>query len=167
MEEYRNEIRDGNIDRVRQLLARKSDKLKDNFDCTPLHYAALFSQVDITKLLLEYGADVTAQDKAGMTAFHYAAGKGDDKIFSLLLQYYDGNVKDIVDNDGNTVLHSAICGVMEGTNCWRIIKKCILECEMDPYTTNNAGETPKDFYKSQDELGADFYDDIVQDCLSF
>lgn len=55
------------------------------FNITPLMYAGAFAALDSLKLLLELGADVTAEDSIGMTALTHAILGGSEKIALLLL----------------------------------------------------------------------------------
>ena len=41
-------------------------------DCTPLHYAAKLSKVELARLLLDHGADLGARDRHGWSVLHYA-----------------------------------------------------------------------------------------------
>ena len=41
-------------------------------ECTPLHYAAKSSNLEMVRLLLENGADLRAADRHGWSVLHYA-----------------------------------------------------------------------------------------------
>ena len=65
------------------------------------------SRVDITQMLLEYGADQSKQDDKGRLALHYACLFGYNDVVSLLLEDddVDLNRRDV---DGNTPLALAV-----------------------------------------------------------
>ena len=70
---------------------------KDNFGRSPLSYAAAATSpwsMKIAELLLDAGAKVDGEDKAGSTPLHRAAMKGDVAMGELLLERYaDVDVK--------------------------------------------------------------------------
>lgn len=47
--------------------------LRDDGQCTPLHFAADRGQLEVATLLIQRGAQVNAQDIDGQTPLHYAA----------------------------------------------------------------------------------------------
>ncbi len=49
-------IRAGDLDRLRQLSVHPVT-VKDRLDTTPLHYAALYGNLESVRILLEHGAD--------------------------------------------------------------------------------------------------------------
>ena len=71
-EDFFRVIRAGELDRLRQLSAHPVT-VKDRLDTTPLHYAALYGNVESVRILLEHGADVNARNKSEATALIYAA----------------------------------------------------------------------------------------------
>lgn len=76
-------------------------------DKTALHYAVEQDRVNIAKLLLDFGADINAQDTSGRNALFGAVGLPDTKAASLLLS--NGiDVESSIDEDDNSVLHSAV-----------------------------------------------------------
>ena len=60
----------------------------------------------VVKLLLEYGANVNAEDKDGKTVLHFVVQIGQDKVIQLLLE--SGANVNAEDNYGKTVLHFAV-----------------------------------------------------------
>ena len=59
----------------------------DSKNATPLHLAAEEGEFDAVQLLLQYSADVHAQDDEGQTPFMRATEKGYTKIMQLLLEH--------------------------------------------------------------------------------
>ncbi|RDD43956.1 Transient receptor potential cation channel subfamily A member 1 [Trichoplax sp. H2] len=53
---------------------------------TPLHFAVISNSVDVTAMLLKYGADVDKRDGSYMTPLEYAASKGFAQVGKLLLE---------------------------------------------------------------------------------
>lgn len=47
---------------------------------TPLHVAAVYGHNKITKLLLEYGANIRPRDEENGTPLHLAAGEGNLEV---------------------------------------------------------------------------------------
>jgi ankyrin repeat protein len=60
-------------------------EVRDDYDKTPLHYAAYLGHEAIVKLLLDRGADIEARDEDGQTPLHYAAHLSHEAIVKLLL----------------------------------------------------------------------------------
>ena len=81
----------------------------------PLHMAAQEGQVGVARLLLEHGAPAGATDRAGWSAFHYAANhrwatwrgdvSGQLEVLELLASH--GANVDAGDGEGYTCAHSA------------------------------------------------------------
>lgn len=77
-------------------------------DCdgnTPLHIAAIVSNLPAAKSLLAAGADVNARNQRGDSPLHLAVAKGDRAMVALLLAA--GAAVDVANQDGNTPLHVA------------------------------------------------------------
>ncbi|CAH0581126.1 unnamed protein product [Chrysodeixis includens] len=80
------------------------------YACTPagdtaLHLAARRRDVDMARILVDYGAAVDAVNGAGMTALHIAAAEGDEP----LVKYFYGVRANaaIADNEDRTPMHLA------------------------------------------------------------
>ena len=78
----------------------------------PIHAAAAAAQIDVTRSLIELGADVNARQQAGFTPLHEAAASGKLEFASLFLDHgADLNAKT---DDGKTALTLAIEARKEG-----------------------------------------------------
>ena len=59
---------------------------KDNYDWTPLSYAAANGHEAVVKLLLEKGAELETQNNDGWTPLSYAVSNGHEAVVKLLLE---------------------------------------------------------------------------------
>lgn len=71
---------------------------------TPLHLAALGGLFNISQILIEAGADVTARTNGEETALHIAVAMGRFQIAKLLLQNKNVDIN-AVDQEGSTAAH--------------------------------------------------------------
>jgi ankyrin repeat protein len=116
----------------------KHDKLEvrkaDGDGNTPLHIAAIVSNLPAAKSLLAAGADVNARNQRGDTPLHLAVAKGDRAMIALLIGA--GATLDVVDQDGNTPLHAAALG-----GDVAVVQQLLdAGCKVDP--RNKDGNTP-------------------------
>jgi len=87
----------GDLEKVKALLKSNPNLVfdKDNYDTTPLHWAAQQGHKDVAELLLASGAQVNARNKYGDTPLHFAATAGSKEVVELLLAHgADVNVVD-------------------------------------------------------------------------
>ncbi|EME32366.1 26S proteasome non-ATPase regulatory subunit 10 [Galdieria sulphuraria] len=77
----------------------------DDSQLTPLHCAASKNNLEICKLLIEYGALVNAVDVHGYTPLMRAAQKGNDECLAFLLSR--GAIVNVRNRQGDTALHLA------------------------------------------------------------
>ncbi|XP_013142883.1 PREDICTED: serine/threonine-protein phosphatase 6 regulatory ankyrin repeat subunit B isoform X2 [Papilio polytes] len=98
----------GNQSMVRELLsAQTAEQLKASTPAgdTALHLAARRRDVDMARILVDYGAAVDATNGAGQTALHIAAAEGDEP---LVKYFYGVRVNaSITDNEDRTPMHLA------------------------------------------------------------
>ncbi|KAF5306177.1 hypothetical protein FQR65_LT07453 [Abscondita terminalis] len=98
----------GNQSMCRELLsAQTADQLKSasaNGD-TALHLAARRRDIDMVRILVDYGTSVDLQNGEGQTALHIAAAEGDE----ILVKYFYGvrASASITDNQDRTPMHLA------------------------------------------------------------
>jgi len=71
-EELLKAAREGDVEKVKDLLARGADPNAIKLGTTPLHIAAGHGHFDIVKILVENGANVNAKDLMGFTPLHSA-----------------------------------------------------------------------------------------------
>jgi len=69
---------------------------------TPLHLASLNGDLDLARMLVERGADVSAQNKYGWTALHFASECGHVDLARMLVER--GADVSAQDEDGSTAL---------------------------------------------------------------
>ncbi|KAG7306284.1 hypothetical protein JYU34_008884 [Plutella xylostella] len=98
----------GNQSMVRELLsAQTAEQLKASTHSgdTALHLAARRRDVDMARILVDYGAAVDALNGAGQTPLHIAAAEGDEP----LVKYFYGVRANagIADNEDRTPMHLA------------------------------------------------------------
>ncbi len=74
--------------------------------CTPLHQAVHMADYEMTRLLLDHGADVGLGDADGCTALHIACRHRHNLLVELLLEHCPEAV-DLVDRTGATALYEA------------------------------------------------------------
>ena len=78
--------RDGNVERVKQLLNQGADISEpDNAGEPPLLIASLAGHADVVVLLLDRGSDIEIRNKGGLTALHAAAYGGHLEVVELLV----------------------------------------------------------------------------------
>jgi ankyrin repeat protein/L-ascorbate metabolism protein UlaG (beta-lactamase superfamily) len=133
--EIHEAVRGGNMQAVQRLVAADRSVLatKEADGSTPLHIAAQAGNLEMTKLLLDLGADVTIGDNENSNALHVAAIGANTAVIDLLLaKGMDVNSADM--NGMNAVLFAA------GRNKWDIVrylasKGAKLDCRTNGGTT--------------------------------
>ncbi len=100
-----NAARSGNLDALKQHLAKKADvNGSDERGITPLGWAVLAGQTRAAEFLIEQGAQVNATNREGNTPLHGAAFLGRIEIVALLIKH-KANVN-TKNDDGETPLES-------------------------------------------------------------
>ena len=102
---------------------------------TPLHLASYGGYIDVARMLIEYGADLTAKDKTGMTPLHLASYRGHVDVTRMLIEL--GVDLTAQNNEGETPLHLASQegGVVE-------VAHMLIERGADLTAQDSEGETP-------------------------
>jgi len=112
---------------------------------TLLHFAANFGDTNVTKLLLEEGANIDIKDQNKNTPLHLAASNGHTDIVKLLMEKEPD--LSVVNKEGNTSLHLA------ASNGHTDIVKLLVEKGSDLSAVNKDGGTPLQiaFYNNHTE----------------
>lgn len=111
---------------------------KDEMGSSPLHEAAYRGCADVTKFLIDKGAEVKVKNNAGLTPLHYAAMNyfsrhaNLDIAVMLIEKGADVNAKD---SSGNTPLHTP------ALNCNYEMVRLLIEKGADVNAKNDEGET--------------------------
>jgi ankyrin repeat protein len=125
-----------NIEMVKFLLPLTNVNFQDPNKKTAIMFATYEDNVDITKLLIENGADVNMKDKLDWSAVHFAARNNSFRALSLMIEAgADINVKN---TSGNTPLsiatrfyhHESVNLLLKCNNPKNsmLIKTCIVCC---------------------------------------
>jgi hypothetical protein len=124
---------------VKRLLSIRNINVnvKDVSGATPLHEAARNGHIEISRLLLQNGAEVNVKSNdgnGGQTPLHYAASQGHVDILHLLVE--NGADLEAQDNNGWRALHcAAIRGYLP------IIQELISRYHVDINARDNDGTT--------------------------
>lgn len=99
------------VEATRDILSRNLDSLNsmDDRHWTPLIVAAFRGHDQVARLLMEHGADMSAQDKSGYTALHWAAYNGQSRTARLLLQEH-ANINARSHSGWTPLMHAAASG---------------------------------------------------------
>lgn len=142
MGELMKAVKGNDVAKIKSLIAQGVDvNERDASQDVPLIMAAYLGHSEITALLLEAGADVSAVDP-GMkaTALHAAAYAGRAEAAALLIEH-GIDIDAQGPYNGYTALHDAIWQNNVDT------ARVIIEAGADLRLTSNAGETPLEFAK--------------------
>lgn len=134
---------EGKCDLVESILMRDITT-KDSVDedgYTPLHRAAYSNNVDIAKILIQYGANVNAKTEFEWTPLHSAVKWSNAECAALLLQH--GADVNAISQGQQTPLHVAATV----SNCRETAMTLMLEPNCDAAALNNSHETAADIAK--------------------
>ena len=103
-------------------------------DLTPLHVASSYGYIEVVRILVEQGADMTAQDNHQRTPLHAASGEGRVDVARFLVEH--GADATALDMQGWIPLHwASLCGHVE-------VARFFIEHGVDPTTRGYDGRTP-------------------------
>jgi ankyrin repeat protein len=100
---------------------------------TPLHWAALLANLEITTMLIKAGADMQRRCNLGRTPLHWAAIRGHHELVQNFIQA--GADINVMCRDGNTPLMLAQAGRHMA------IVGSLLNAKANIHIKNNAGES--------------------------
>jgi ankyrin repeat protein len=83
--ELHDAAKEGDLERVNQLVAAGADLADQDVFGTPLHHAAARGHAEVVRFLLAEGADVNAVARDGAVPLHWAAYNGRMSVVALLL----------------------------------------------------------------------------------
>ena len=97
-----------NTDEVRSLISSGMVNINcmDQYQCTPLHEAAISGKANVAKLLLDIGAEPNATDQFERTPLLDAATAGHQEVAQILIE--SGAELNVANKRGFTPLHGAI-----------------------------------------------------------
>jgi|GEM_PF-5323299 len=159
LEEYENELKKLEQERysIKHVMHEYDQWKKCGFDVnyvfkdsskefTLLHFAANFGDTNVTKLLLEEGANIDIKDQNKNTPLHLAASNGHTDIVKLLMEKEPD--LSVVNKEGNTSLHLA------ASNGHTDIVKLLVGKGSDLSAVNKDGGTPLQiaFYNNHTEI---------------
>jgi ankyrin repeat protein len=138
-----NLIKNNKYDEIKIILNKNKDidiNLQDEYKNTLIHYAIIYNQEEIIKLLLSYNCTIDYIDIDGFTILYYPIKYGYNNILKIILE----NSKNIIgfpiynikDNNNNTPLHYSILYNNS------ITLNILLEFDLNINTVNNEGNTP-------------------------
>jgi serine/threonine-protein phosphatase 6 regulatory ankyrin repeat subunit B len=109
---------------------------------TPLHLASKHGKVKAARMLIEYGADVAAQDKDGFTPLHLVSQA---EVASMLIEH--GADVAAQDKDGETPLHLASRAIDVG------VVRMLIEHGADVAAQDKDGKTPLHLASQENGVG--------------
>ncbi|CAF0780585.1 unnamed protein product [Didymodactylos carnosus] len=130
-------VENGKLERVKDYVEKNFNLLTatDSDGYTPLHRASSNNHIDITKYLIEKGANVNLETNDKWTCLHCACFWNNADLASLLIQ--NGANVNAQTNGGQTSLHLAA----SQTNHRQVIQLLLMNPFIDVNIKNNLGET--------------------------
>jgi ankyrin repeat protein len=103
------DIRDGNNEKVKELLMEVGIDALDSYKRTPLIWASSYNSTSLLKWLIDNGANINHQDRYGFSALHFV---GQEKRFETgeILITNKANLE-LKDKNGNTPVSSSSDGM--------------------------------------------------------
>ncbi|GLE06590.1 hypothetical protein PINS_up015984 [Pythium insidiosum] len=81
--------------------------MRDERGDLPIVHAVRLDRLDLVRLLMAHGADVTRRDLSGRTLLHHAASEDAHTVMPLLLMTALGEMRNLQDIDGHTAISIA------------------------------------------------------------
>ena len=107
--ELRRACREGDLERVRQLIQEGQNVNSDSYGDTPLMLAAHYGRDQIVRELIRAGADVNGKGNYKQTALHYASWEGHSSVIKTLAEA--GANLNVQNERGVTpLMRAAYCG---------------------------------------------------------
>jgi len=143
-------IKNGELSTLKKIIKNETIDLNHKFDsffekeCTALHYASKYGQVDIIEYLLELGADIDSRDYSYKTPLIYSViYKNEEAVNTLLLNHADINAQD---NKGKTAIFHAL------DNDAPYIAKKLLVSGIDLTIKDRSGNSALMIISNQDDI---------------
>jgi hypothetical protein len=138
-------IRSGNYDEAKRLISIAGINITDGYGRTPLINCVLNGDSDLVSWLIDQGADVNLQDKAGYSALHFAGQERAVEIASILLS--KGANPNLIDIHGNSPLWTAIFNAKHPSQEQGVVV-LLLKCGANPDWVNAHGKSPRFMYQT-------------------
>ncbi|KAF2117391.1 ankyrin repeat-containing domain protein [Lophiotrema nucula] len=122
-------------------------KMRNTYGNSALHFAAFKGRPETIKILMENGAQFSAQNVCGMTALSIALYHRKDAAFQLLFEYLPPDSAKVVDKFGYTILHRACSNEIS----FDIIQR-LIDAGADPLAQDLWGEIPIQFANPEGKL---------------
>ena len=138
----------GDLPGVKKALNSTSPNVRDQYQQTPLHVAALNNFSSIVELLLKRKADVNVQDRNGWTPLHCCASNDHLEVCKLLLQDETQSMSDPIDvatlnKDGTSALHYLVrLGQPENKELYLEVLELMVRRGAELNTQTKHGEAP-------------------------
>jgi ankyrin repeat protein len=140
-------VNNGDIDCIRELFAGHiipDINAKDDYGQTVLHYAAMYDNAYITKMLIDNSADINAKTNDGWTTLHYAAAHDRLHVAQMLIDNGANiNAKDTI---GETAL---MCAARHDR---RNLVKMLIDAGANVDARDNNDLTARDYFSNKDEF---------------